>query len=47
MVADFQLQIDCVIFSAGIQRQIDFTKPDAIDLDRKPSAHSPLTSHMS
>ncbi|VDB94970.1 unnamed protein product [Peniophora sp. CBMAI 1063] len=25
--------IDCVIFSAGIQRQIDFTKPDTVNLD--------------
>ncbi|KZV66583.1 NAD(P)-binding protein [Peniophora sp. CONT] len=25
--------IDCVIFSAGIQRQIDFTKPETVNLD--------------
>lgn len=30
---DHRLQIDCVIFSAGIQRQTDFTKPDTVNLD--------------
>ena len=26
-------EIDGVIFSAGIQRHIDFTKPETVDLD--------------